>query len=125
MKRTIPLSNLKNTTGIVSYCKECKVPIFITRNGTAEMVIMDSDFYDEYFSSYVICGEMDIVKVLEYFPQFMNIKELKNTGEVSKRVAESKQAIQILKNGMAVLVIMNVAVYNRYRENTLKDLKEK
>ena len=123
MKRTIPLSNLKNTTGIVNYCKECKVPIFITRNGTAEMVIMDSDFYDEYFSAYIICGEIDIVKVLEYFPLFMNIRDLKNTGELSKKVAESKQAVHILKNGVSELVIMNLDVYNRYRENALIDLK--
>lgn len=49
------------------------------------MVIMDSDFYDEYFSAYIICGEIDIVKVLEYFPLFMNIRDLKNTGELSKK----------------------------------------
>ena len=53
----------------------------------------------------------------------MNIKDLKNTGEVSKKVAESKQAVHILKNGVSELVIMNLDVYNRYRENALKDLK--
>lgn len=124
MKRTIPLSNLKNTTGIVNYCKECKIPVFVTRNGTVEMVIMDSDFYDKYFEPYILNGEIDISKVLEYFPLFMNIKDLKNTGEVSKKVSESKQAVHILKNGMSELVIMNLDVYNRYRENALKDLKK-
>ena len=123
MTNFIPLSTLKNTTAIVNYCKECKIPIFVTRNGAVEMVIMDSDFYDNYFEPYMLNGEIDINKVLEYFPLFMNIKDLKNTGEVSKKVAESKQAVHILKNGVSELVIMNLDVYNRYRENALKDLK--
>ncbi len=123
MTKFIPLSTLKNTTAIVNYCKECKIPIFVTRNGAVEMVIMDSDFYDNYFEPYMLNGEIDINKVLEYFPLFMNIKDLKNTGEVSKKVAESKQAVHILKNGVSELVIMNLDVYNRYRENALKDLK--
>ena len=108
---------------IVNYYKECKIPIFVTRNGAVEMVIMDSDFYDNYFEPYMLNGEIDINKVFEYFPLFMNIKDLKNTGEVSKKVAESKQAVHILKNGVSELVIMNLDVYNRYRENALKDLK--
>ena len=123
MTKFIPLSTLKNTTAIVNYCKECKIPIFVTRNGAVEMVIMDSDFYDKYFEPYMLNGEIDINKVLEYFPLFINIKDLKNTGEVSKKVAESKQAVHILKNGVSELVIMNLDVYNRYRENALKDLK--
>ena len=123
MTKFIPLSTLKNTTAIVNYCKECKIPIFVTRNGAVEMVIMDSDFYDKYFEPYMLNGEININKVLEYFPLFMNIKDLKNTGEVSKKVAESKQAVHILKNGVSELVIMNLDVYNRYRENALKDLK--
>lgn len=124
MTKFIPLSTLKNTTATVNYCKECKIPVFVTRNGAVEMVIMDSDFYDKYFEPYMLNGEIDINKVLEYFPLFMNIKDLKNTGEVSKKVAESKQAVHILKNGVSELVIMNLDVYNRYRENALKDLKQ-
>ena len=123
MTKFIPLSTLKNTTVTLNYCKECKIPIFVTRNGAVEMVIMDSDFYDKYFEPYMLNGEIDINKVLEYFPLFINIKDLKNTGEVSKKVAESKQAVHILKNGVSELVIMNLDVYNRYRENALKDLK--
>lgn len=123
MTKFIPLSTLKNTTVTLNYCKECKIPIFVTRNGAVEMVIMDSDFYDKYFEPYMLNGKIDINKVLEYFPLFINIKDLKNTGEVSKKVAESKQAVHILKNGVSELVIMNLDVYNRYRENALKDLK--
>lgn len=122
MTKFIPLSTLKNTTAIVNYCKECKIPIFVTRNGAVEMVIMDSDFYDKYFEPYMLNGEIDINKVLEYFPLFMNIKDLKNTGEVSKKVAESKQAIHILKNGISELVIMNLDVYNRYRISALNGI---
>ena len=58
MTKFIPLSTLKNTTVTLNYCKECKIPIFVTRNGAVEMVIMDSDFYDKYFEPYMLNGEI-------------------------------------------------------------------
>ena len=122
MIKFIPLSTLKNTTATVNFCKECKIPVFITRNGAVEMVITDSDFYDKYFEPYMLNGEIDINKVLEYFPLFINIKDFKNTGEVSKKVAESKQAVHILKNELSELVIMNLDVYNRYRISALNGI---
>ena len=39
MSKYIPLSYLKDTSGIVNFCKECKIPVYVTRNGTPEMVI--------------------------------------------------------------------------------------
>ena len=32
------------TTGIIEFCQDCGEPVFVTRNGTPEMVIMDSEF---------------------------------------------------------------------------------
>ena len=54
------------------------------------------------FTFCLLNGEIDINKVLEYFPLFINIKDFKNTGEVSKKVAESKQAVHILKKGLSL-----------------------
>ena len=66
-KRIIQLSSLKNNRN----CKECKMPIFVTRNGNAEMVIMDADFFDNYLSPYIIDDEIDVAKALEYMPLFI------------------------------------------------------
>ena len=125
MSKYIPLSYLKDTSGIVNYCKECKIPVYVTRNGTPEMVIMDADFFDNYLSPYIIDGEIDVAKVLEYMPLFINIKALKNTGELSKRCSETKNAIHIIKNGVGELVIMSLEVYNRCKERALIALKNK
>ena len=48
MPKFIPLTMLKDTTGIVEFCQECGEPVFVARNGTPEMVIMDAAFFDEY-----------------------------------------------------------------------------
>ena len=39
-----PLTDLKDTTGICEFCQEHFEPIFITRNGEPELVIMNADF---------------------------------------------------------------------------------
>ena len=125
MPKLVPLSTLKDTSRIVNYCKECKIPVYVTRNGTPEMVIMDADFFDNYLSPYIIDGEIDAIKVLEYMPLFINIKALKNTGELSKRCEETKNAIHIIKNGVGELVIMSLEVYNNCKERALIALKNK
>ena len=124
MSKYIPLSYLKDTSGIVNYCKECKIPVYVTRNGTPEMVIMDADFFDKYLNPYIIDGKIDVAKVLEYMPLFINIKALKNTGELSKRCAQTKNAIHIIKNGVGKLVIMSLEVYNRGKQDALNAMKK-
>ncbi len=31
----------------MGFCQECDEPVFVTRNGTPELVIMDSEFFDK------------------------------------------------------------------------------
>ena len=90
MPKFIPLSTLKDTTFICDMCQQIKEPIFVTRNGTPEMVIMDAEFFDNYLSPYIIDGEIDVVKVLEYMPLFINIKALKNIGDSANVVQKLK-----------------------------------
>ena len=33
MPKFIPLTMLKDTTGIVEFCQDCGEPVFVTRNG--------------------------------------------------------------------------------------------
>ena len=46
MPKFILLTMLKDTTGIVEFCQDCGETVFVTRNGTLEMVIMDSEFFN-------------------------------------------------------------------------------
>lgn len=47
MPRIIPIKNLKNTAEISELCHESTEPIFITKNGYGDMVIMSMELYEE------------------------------------------------------------------------------
>ena len=47
MPRIIPINKLKDTAAISQMCNESTEPIFITRNGHGDMVIMSMDAYDK------------------------------------------------------------------------------
>ena len=48
MPQIIPIKDLKNTSEISDMCKKTKEPIYITKNGYGDMVIMSMKTYDEY-----------------------------------------------------------------------------
>lgn len=45
MPQIIPIRDLKNTSAISQMCKESGEPIFITKNGYGDMVIMNIEVY--------------------------------------------------------------------------------
>jgi len=47
MPQIIPIRDLKNTTEISRLCNESNDPIFITKNGYGDMVIMSMKVYEE------------------------------------------------------------------------------
>lgn len=47
MPRIIPIRDLKNTGKISQMCKEETEPIYITKNGYGDMVIMSVKMYEE------------------------------------------------------------------------------
>ena len=47
MPHIIPIRDLKDTTHISQLCKESDEPIFITKNGYGDMVIMSMKAYEE------------------------------------------------------------------------------
>ena len=42
MPRIIPIRDLKNTAAVSQMCSESKEPVYITKNGYGDMVIMSS-----------------------------------------------------------------------------------
>ena len=47
MPQIIPIRDLKNTSEISQMCKESDEPIYITKNGYGDMVIMSMEVYKE------------------------------------------------------------------------------
>lgn len=50
MPRIIPIRDLKNTTAISQMCRESPDPVYITKNGYGDMVIMSMRAYEEKMS---------------------------------------------------------------------------
>lgn len=46
MTQCIPIRDLKNTSEISAMCKQFNAPIFVTKNGYNDMVIMSAEVYD-------------------------------------------------------------------------------
>lgn len=47
MPKIIPIRDLKNTTAISERCHAVGEPIFVTKNGYGDMVVMSIEAYDE------------------------------------------------------------------------------
>ena len=47
MPRIIPIRDLKDTAAISQMCSLSKEPVFITKNGYGDMVIMSMEAYEE------------------------------------------------------------------------------
>lgn len=62
MNKCMPLSILKDITGIVELCKKTGEPVVVNRNGGLKSVIMTKDIFNEYFRIRKPNGELDIEK---------------------------------------------------------------
>ena len=47
MPKIIPITDLRNTTKISELCHEKNEPVFITKNGYSDLVIMSAEAYEE------------------------------------------------------------------------------
>lgn len=47
MPQIMPIKDLRNTTEISKICHESKEPIFITKNGYGDMVLMSMETYEK------------------------------------------------------------------------------
>ena len=77
----IPIRDLKNTAAISEMCKKSAEPIYITKNGYEDMVIMSTEVYDRIrlFSVYekLMEAEADIEegRVMEGSASLRKLKE--------------------------------------------------
>lgn len=120
MAKFVPLTFLKDTASIVEFCQECGEPVFVTRNGLPEMVIMDSEFFNDYLRYRKVDGRLDIKREFASVPKTITIKDLKNTGEVSELCCQTDEPIGIIRNGYGVLVIISIAGYEKRHEELWK-----
>ena len=56
----IPLANLKNTTGIVAFCKDAKEIVIANRNGLPKLVLMSREVYENGLGRHYFCKSIKI-----------------------------------------------------------------
>ena len=56
----IPIKDLKNTSQISEMCKKSSDPIFVTKNGYSDMVVMGIDTYKEMFGRLEMYQELAV-----------------------------------------------------------------
>ena len=85
MPQIIPIRDLKNTSELSQMCRESKEPIFITKNGYGDMVIMSMELYEQKMSlldayAKLEAAEADVRegKVLDAEEGLMSIREKYN-----------------------------------------------
>jgi len=59
MPQIIPIRDLKNTAAISQKCRLTDAPIFITKNGYGDMVIMSMKRYEESLAKLDIYAKLD------------------------------------------------------------------
>lgn len=63
MPRIVPIRDLKNTTAISTLCHEDEEPIFVTKNGYGDMVLMSMETYEKSLFLANIYGKLEEAKV--------------------------------------------------------------
>ena len=60
MPLIMPIKDLKNTSAISEKCHESDEPIFITKNGYGDMVIMSIELYEETQKKWSMYSDIEL-----------------------------------------------------------------
>ena len=62
MPHIIPIRDLKKTSELSKLCREAKEPVFITKNGYGDMVIMSMETYEKTMFMNDVCRKLDVAE---------------------------------------------------------------
>jgi len=60
MPQIIPIKDLKNTSEISELCHNANEPVFVTKNGYGDMVIMSMDIYEGLMNRINLYKDLEI-----------------------------------------------------------------
>ena len=84
MPQIIPIRDLKNTSEISEICHRSDEPVFVTKNGYGDMVIMSIETYEK--AMYI----NDIYKKLETAERSVTNGDVSDAFEAVKRIRDLK-----------------------------------
>lgn len=102
MKQIIPITDLRDTNEILTACKNSKEPIYVTKNGYCQLVIMSLENYEKNFSSqYNFLEEKPInIPLIEEQDQplgFIKVCALNIDGKINDVTYNSQEIIKMIK----------------------------
>jgi PHD/YefM family antitoxin component YafN of YafNO toxin-antitoxin module len=59
MPQIIPIKDLKNTSEVSALCHSISEPVYITKNGYGDMVLMSMETYEKRLYLQDICAKLD------------------------------------------------------------------
>ncbi|MDO9534506.1 MAG: type II toxin-antitoxin system Phd/YefM family antitoxin [Bacillota bacterium] len=82
MPQIIPIRDLKKTSELSEMCRKAKEPVFITKNGYGDMVIMSMETYEKTMLMNDIYRKLDVAEqsigkgeVMDGFESLRNTRE--------------------------------------------------
>ncbi len=103
MPRIIPIRDLKDTTTISQMCNESDEPVYITKNGYGDMVIMSMKVYEEkmfmadvYFK--LARAEAEIRETLLAEKKATPVLQIRKHKDLSARIAELTEELEKLRS---------------------------
>lgn len=79
-----PISDLRNSANEISdFCRQTREPVFITRNGTGDMVVMNLEEYERQMALIDIYGKLAVAE-----QQIADGAEGKDFSSVAKQMRE-------------------------------------
>lgn len=62
MPKIIPIRDLKNTAKISELCRTTDAPIFVTKNGYDDMVIMSMEQYEKTLAKHDVYAKLEVAE---------------------------------------------------------------
>ena len=108
----IPLANLKNTTGIVAFCKDAKEIVVANRNGLPKLILMSSEVYENGLGRLTDCVLLNVHRDMELVAEPVLIRTFNNPAEIV-RICEKEmgKVIPVLRNGVDEIYVMDYEAY--------------
>ena len=110
--RYIPLANLKNTTGIVNYCKEVNEIVVANRNGLPKLILMSREVYENGLGKVTKDAYFNVKRDVELVAEPILIRTFNNPAEIERICEhESGKVVLVLRNGVDEIYVMDYEAY--------------
>ena len=113
----IPLANLKNTTGIVAFCKEAKEIVVANRNGLPKLVLMSREVYENGLGKLTDRVLLNVHRDMQLVAEPVLIRTFNNPAEIV-RICEKEmgKVVPVLRNGVDEIYVMDYEAYCMRKE---------